>query len=273
MTTAREVENALRRHYLPENRPQAGVLVTEINSPCGRRRADAIWAPLNIGHGGGIVGHEIKVSRADVITELCDMTKADPWAKYCTRWWLTVSDPALVDGLQIPESWGIMAPPSGRRTRSMTILKDAPKLTPEEPSPAWRRILAKVHFGTADTISDLSRDLTAAERALTAARAEITSMRRAGAVATPDEKAIASILDEVRHLQRDRPEIRWTELSTSAIASAVVDQQSLNVANQRAMNHLRGLERSLRDLATDTQPAIGAWADEILARIASEEQS
>lgn len=140
-TTARDMLVMLGRHYLPEGRPPAGILAKEIGSPNGARRADAIWLPVTATRGtAGMVGHEVKVSRQDVLVELSDPTKADPWMRYCHRWWLTISNPDLVDGLDIPDLWGVMAPPSGRRTRSMTIIKPAPQLHPHEPALGVQRV-------------------------------------------------------------------------------------------------------------------------------------
>jgi hypothetical protein len=136
----------LRRHYLPEGRPPSGILAAEIEAPDGQRRADAIWAPWSIAGGEGLIGHEVKVSRSDVLAELADPMKADPWARYCTRWWLVVAHPSLVAGLDVPEAWGIMSPPSGRRTRTMTVLRAAPKLKPADTGAAWRRIASWDHY-------------------------------------------------------------------------------------------------------------------------------
>jgi hypothetical protein len=101
-----------------------------------------MWLGCASATGHHLVGHEVKVSRADVLTELSDLTKTDPWQRYCDYWWLVVPDPALIRGLELPESWGVMLPPSGRRTRSMTIHRKAPKLTPLEQSPALRALAA-----------------------------------------------------------------------------------------------------------------------------------
>src|SRR5690348_2999491 len=75
--TAKHMVEMLRRHYLPEGRPPAGVFAPEIGSPDGKRRADLIWMPTTIAGGTGLHGHEIKVSRSDLLTELDDPTKAD----------------------------------------------------------------------------------------------------------------------------------------------------------------------------------------------------
>lgn len=99
-----------RRHYLPENRPAPGMLAGEAGAPGSPRRADAIWAPITNAGRAGTVGREIKVPRADVVSELANLIEADVWAQYCERWWLTMSDPALVEGLDVPGHWGIVLP-------------------------------------------------------------------------------------------------------------------------------------------------------------------
>jgi hypothetical protein len=101
-----DVLTLLRRHYPPPGRPPAGILAEEVVGPDGRRRADAVWAPLVHSAGSELVGHEAKVTRSDVLTELADRTKCDPWMRYCDRWWLVVSDPGLVTGLDLPDAWG-----------------------------------------------------------------------------------------------------------------------------------------------------------------------
>lgn len=142
LVNAADLVAMLRRHYLPEGRPAGGIFASEIESPDGRRRADALWCPWSIAGGDGLVGHEVKVSRSDVLAELADPMKAEPWSKYCSRWWLVVADPSLVDGLDVPEPWGIMSPPSGRRRRTMTVVRQAPKLKPHDTGPGWRRVAA-----------------------------------------------------------------------------------------------------------------------------------
>lgn len=158
--TAGDVIAMLRRHYLPEGRPPGGVFAAEIEAPNGRRRADLLWVPLTIAGGREIVGHEVKVSRADVLAELADPMKADAWMRYCDEWWLVVSDPTLVEGLEIPELWGVMAPPSGRRTRSMTTLRKAPRLKPVDRAPAYETIAKWLHWRH----HHLQRELSSSKR-------------------------------------------------------------------------------------------------------------
>lgn len=155
--TERSMKQVLHRALLPEGRPASGILATGIESPDGRRKADAIWAAYQ--RGAGLEGYEIKVSRSDLLSELADPMKTEPWLQYCTRWWLFVSDPKLVDGLDIPEQWGIIAPPSGRRTRSLTTVRPAPKLHPIDTSPAWQRVVTWFAVRNADRSAAYEREI------------------------------------------------------------------------------------------------------------------
>lgn len=145
-TTASDMIAMLRRHYLPEGKQPAGIFAPEITAPDGTRRADLIWQGVTTATGDLLAGHEVKVSRADVLVELRDLTKTDPWQRFCDRWWLVVSDPALIDGLDLPPSWGVMSPPSGRRTRSMTVLVQAPQLKPVDKAVAYSTITKWLHW-------------------------------------------------------------------------------------------------------------------------------
>lgn len=56
-----------------------------------------------------IHGHEIKVSRADWLTELRDPSKASVWSSRCNTWWLVVPDDDIVRDDELPAGWGLMA--------------------------------------------------------------------------------------------------------------------------------------------------------------------
>lgn len=138
--TAVDLLNMLRRHYLPEYRISEGIFAPEIGAPgTSGRRADLIWLPV-ASRGRKLVGHEIKVSRVDLKHELAQPEKCVPWKRYCDRWWLVVPHAELLRGFDVPEDWGIMLPPSGRRTRSMTVLREAPQLSPEPQAPAMQTL-------------------------------------------------------------------------------------------------------------------------------------
>lgn len=74
-------------------------------------------------------GHEVKVSRADWLTELRDPEKAEGFARYMHCWWLVVSDKSIVRD-DLPEGWGLMVA-SGSKLR--TLVKPTPRIP--EPMP------------------------------------------------------------------------------------------------------------------------------------------
>jgi hypothetical protein len=75
-----------------------------------------------------IHGHEVKVSRSDVLAELKHPEKAEAWARHCHYWWLVVSEPKLVSLQEIPGSWGVMTAhgPSVRVVRRARRVMPAP---------------------------------------------------------------------------------------------------------------------------------------------------
>lgn len=231
----------LRSHYLPPNRPPGGIFAVEIEAPSGSRRADVLWAPMTTYGDAGLVGHEIKVSRSDVLAELADPTKSDPWARHCSRWWLTVSSPSLVDGLDIPDSWGIMAPPSGRRRRAMTVIRPAPRLNPPNDGPAWHRLAAWQYHRLTARQSDLERDLEFAkrERDLLRDEADRQEFRRFGREA-PDAERIGKLLRavEARRLE-GKIYIGQADLTDDDIADALVDLGKIRSLTDRLGDDLR----------------------------------
>lgn len=74
-----------------------------------------------------LIGHEVKVSRGDWLTELRDLSKAERIKRFCTYWYLVVSDASIVRDGELPEGWGLMVK-AGERLR---IKHRAPRLTPE----------------------------------------------------------------------------------------------------------------------------------------------
>lgn len=145
----------LHRHYLPDETRPAGIFAPEIQAPGPtQRRADLIWLGCTAAAGNQLIGHEIKVSRADVLNELADLTKSDPWQRYCDRWYLVIPHTSLVNDLELPNTWGVLTPPSGRRTRSMTIHRQAPQLQPAEQAPALRTLAAWLHWRNRNLVEE-----------------------------------------------------------------------------------------------------------------------
>lgn len=74
-----------------------------------------------------MIGHEVKVSRADWLAELRDPTKADPVKRYCRQWYLVVPDAGIVKPGELPDGWGLLVK-AGARLR---VKVRAPLLDPE----------------------------------------------------------------------------------------------------------------------------------------------
>jgi hypothetical protein len=90
------------------------------------RRADAVWLDLTDFNSPLIEVHEIKTNRHDLVAELRHPEKSAPWMQRAHRFWLTIPEPSLLDGLRLPQSWGILTLPAGRPQ----ILRPAPRLIP-----------------------------------------------------------------------------------------------------------------------------------------------
>lgn len=263
-TAATDVLAMLRRHYLPEGRPASGIFAAEIQAPDSARRGDLIWAPLVPSAGKGLVGHEVKVSRSDVLAELADPMKCEAWAQFCTYWWLVVADPALVEGLDIPETWGIMAPPSGRRTRSMTVLRPAPLRKVHDTGPAWRRITSWYHHHVGVEVPRLETRLKYKGEEVVRLQQQLHDASRGQPRSVPrDEELVRGVLERLRSdagsgrhrgEPADVPTIgSWEMPDAQQIVDAILDvERSRKLASEARRAADRTL-RVLENLAGDTQ--------------------
>ena len=136
MTTAKDVLGAIfSRHTGPE-----WVNFAEVADSTGsraRRRADAICMNIWPSKGYAIHGYEIKVTRADFIHEMKDITKAQAVSKFCDFWWLAVPV-GLVAVEEVPASWGLME----LHKNGLKIKKQAPQK--EEPETMTRGFVASL---------------------------------------------------------------------------------------------------------------------------------
>lgn len=258
-TDAGAILTALSRWYRPAGKFPPGIFVSEIESPCGLRRADALFLTLTAA-GYGLVGHEIKISRSDLIAELADPAKADPWLKYCDRWWLVVSDPAIAEGLPIPDAWGLMTPPTNAKHRAFRVLKEAPPLRPQNQAPAFRRMLKwQMVANMADTES--------ADRKLSRLRAEkemlerklIDRDARAGGYGGADELIkIREIVKQAEtRLAGDLRIYLIDGLDIDHVVSAIVDATAAANAAKSVRDEA---ERLIKELDRATEPLIYARA-------------
>jgi hypothetical protein len=83
------------------------------------QRIDAVAVGVWPGTQQLIHGFELKVSRADLLHELKDLTKSQAAVDACDRFWLVLGDAKLLRPEDpVPESWGILAA-SGRGLRTL----------------------------------------------------------------------------------------------------------------------------------------------------------
>lgn len=133
MTAPSLIDLIRKRHFGP-----AWIVLEEVPNATGtmaNRRADALAIGLWPSHKFPIIAYEIKISREDVKRELKDPSKADAIGKYADEFWLVISDEAIIDGLVIAPTWGILAPRKG-------ILRVVRKATKLDPAPVSRAFVA-----------------------------------------------------------------------------------------------------------------------------------
>lgn len=136
MTTERHMLDALRVRYgqtNPGNGPRYAI-AEHVKNGAGfnaNRQADMIVMDLWPGYRNeklALIGHEVKCSRADWLTELRDPTKAEAFKRYMHEWYLVVSDSAFVQPGELPDDWGLIVLQSNGTLRAK---KKAPRLSPE----------------------------------------------------------------------------------------------------------------------------------------------
>lgn len=155
--TTRELLERLQRHYIKpgENMP-GGIFLPECGWNGGYGGGcDAIYVGFTTTSGRILVGHELKVSRADWLNELNKPGKSDPWADQCHEWWLVVADRSIVQGGELPAGWGLMVP--GKSRTRMTVVRE-PDRKGREHNPSWlavRSIMARQDTLRAQAISNM----------------------------------------------------------------------------------------------------------------------
>ncbi|HEX9088231.1 MAG TPA: hypothetical protein VF867_11950 [Arthrobacter sp.] len=144
MSTERAMLNLLLDRYTDLRRGTISdrwVRAEHVKSGTGysdnQRIVDFVAADKHGGYAGeklALHGHEVKVSRADWLTELRDPNKAEAIRRYMHHWWLVVPDAAIVKPGELPEGWGLMVPGANGKLRAKVA---APRLAPEAPPLAF----------------------------------------------------------------------------------------------------------------------------------------
>lgn len=251
-TTAKDMLDMLRRHYIRDETRPGGIFAPEITAPQSARRADLIWQGVTAGTGYELVGHEIKVSRTDLIAELDDPTKCDPWMRYCDRWYLVLPSMGLADGLDLPATWGVLTPPSGRRTRSMTVSVEAPKLNPAEQSPALRTLAAWQHWRLvqAQQQATTAREDFERERAK---RYELENLAEATntAARTREQEVVEDIIQKLGGVNIAGDIGGWAQrVQIDDVVDALRDLSTIRSKTEKATHVLASTRANLRRVVT-----------------------
>lgn len=91
------------------------------------RTADAIAMGVWPSRGLHLVGFEVKVSRNDWLREKKKPEKGEDVIRYMDRWFLAVSDEAIVKSGELPATWGLIVV----RGAGLHVAREAPMLKPK----------------------------------------------------------------------------------------------------------------------------------------------
>ena len=115
-------------------------------------------------------GHEVKVTRADWVTEMDDPTKAEAWKKYCDRWWLVAPADVVRPG-ELPDGWGLLVPTAkGLRAAVVAPLLDPEPLTARVRASIMRRVQATAERRGAEAGAQMADNASPSDRARAARR-------------------------------------------------------------------------------------------------------
>lgn len=255
-TNAHAVLKALEHDLIRDEFRPTGLLLAEVQAPNSDRRADAIWMTARTAR---LVGYEIKVTRADLLTELRDPTKCEPWLKYCDQWWLAVGDESIVDGLmdQVPADWGVCTPPTSAGRRQFKVLRPAPTLTPADKAPVLGKLISHQSYRALDLQRAVDQAQSKAEWLQGQLDKRNTShLEYLQRQANPFEKkftevaaAYEQLWDKGGYSFHERLNHVPAEVIAKAIIAGEEGEKLTNAAKNIASNKLRQIERALNSLA------------------------
>lgn len=164
--TTRELTDRLQRHYIKPSDPlPGGVFIPECgwNGSTGRR-CDALYVGFTSTSGQILVGHEVKVSRADWRHELDQIHKAEAWESQCHEWWVVAPSTEIVPAAELPPGWGLMVPGKSKVRMDKVVRAH----THRDRVPSWaavRSIMARQDTLRAQAIADFQREIQEKVRA------------------------------------------------------------------------------------------------------------
>lgn len=246
----------LQRHYIkPGDNLPGGLFLPEVGwNGATAGGCDAIYVGFTTTSGRILVGHELKVSRADWVKELTTPGKSDGWADQCHQWYLVVGDPEIVRDGELPAGWGLMVP--GRSKTRMDIKVKAETKTGHNPSwLAVRSIMARQDTLRAASIAAARQRANEAAQAGVREQVDREVARQKGI--SPDVERARSLVAAI-HVRRrglsampnDEPEI---EKLADAVCEVLAGKRLLETLRGVAQHRLNQVENAVRDLKADWQ--------------------
>lgn len=199
MSATKDLLERLRRHYIKPGSMPGGIFVPECGINGGpQTRADALYVGFTSTSGRVLVGHELKVSRADWRRELDHAGKADFWADNCHQWIIVAPGPDVVPKEEVPHGWGLMYPNARTTTRMDVVVKP---VTHADRQPEWnavRSIMARLDTLRAQHDAQVER--TAREKAQEEARQQIARAAERAEGLSPEQRQRLEVLDRLEKL-------------------------------------------------------------------------
>ena len=219
------------------------------------RTADAIAMSLWPSRGLELHGFEVKVSRSDWLREVADPAKADEIARFCSRWWIVVSDPKIVVTGELPPTWGLKVP-HGAGLRAVV---EAP-LNPlvQEPTRAFIAAVLRVVVEQAPGKAEIDAEA--------ARRAEVVRAECAKSYEISVKVAVDSVqrdLDEIKTAVKDfeaRAGVTINRWTAGEVGSVVRDLRYATPEMWRnRAEDLAKTARHIRLLADQADDAVRTW--------------
>lgn len=237
-----ELLERLRRHYIKPGDPlPGGMFLPEVtHGQAGGRRVDALYVGFARSRGLHLIGHELKVSRADWIHELESIQKAEVWASQCHAWYLVAADPSICPIPELPHGWGLMIPgPS--KTRMQIVVKATVDPAVQPSWTATHSILKRVDTLRALAVAD------AREKARRENDQELADLRGQAAM-------LQLAVPDAERARADRLEALLTELG-QILGVPILDpggswSQSPHLSTVELRTDLAAFIRAGRDVST-----------------------
>lgn len=216
-----ELLERLRRHYIkPGEGFVGGAFLPEVgwNGHTGGR-CDALYVGFTSTSGRRLIGHELKVSRADWRHELDQPGKADGWADECHAWFVVAPSEDVVPREEVPAGWGLMVPNTRTKVRMQVLVR------PEfhERTPSWaaaRSLISRMDTLHRQQLMGITAEVRERERRVEA-REEAAQHRATGALdrETQDRlevmKRLEAALDVELHSWRGDDRVTPEELAAA----------------------------------------------------------